>query len=498
MANNDNFIVAVDLGSSKVSAIAGRKQADGAIQVLAFAQEPSEAFIRKGRINNFDKMSSCIANIKKRLEERLKKGVGKMYVGIGGMGMHTTPNTILKTFPEKIKVSQEVVNSIIEENLQVQTQEREILETIPQEYTVDTQRTLEPVGILGARLEGNFLNIITNSATRRQITDCFAEANIEVVDLPISALALASRVTTEPERLSGCVFVDMGAQTTSVAVYSRNILRHLAVIPLGGANITTDIMQAFDIEEKEAEDLKLHYDFAIESIDESEEETFTVSHGRTYKLNELKELVGARLEEIIANVQHQIEYTQMATSQINGGIVLTGGVSKTPGIIEAFKTITKVDKVRLVSNKYLQYRCDRPDFNNDDTYNTAITLIEEGDVNCCSGQLGQENDLFAERQRVESQKAAEAAKREEAEAAKREETAAYEAIKDSRDKDAIGAFLEKYPNSIYAADLRAQIDQIEKEIKDEEERAKKQRRKDERKERWKKFIGKLRNMMDDE
>ena len=119
-------------------------------------------------------------------------------------------------------------------------------------------------------------------------------------------------------------------------------------------------------------------------------------------------------------------------------------------------------------------------------------------MNCCSGQLGQENDLFAERQRVESQKAAEAAKREEAEAAKREETAAYEAIKDSRDKDAIGAFLEKYPNSIYAADLRAQIDQIEKEIKDEEERAKKQRRKDERKERWKKFIGKLRNMMDDE
>ena len=98
MATEDNFIVAIELGSSKVTGVAGRKQPDGAIQVLAFAQEPSTTFIRKGRINNVSKMTQCIISMREKLEQKMQKSISRVYVGIGGMGMQTVANTVARHF----------------------------------------------------------------------------------------------------------------------------------------------------------------------------------------------------------------------------------------------------------------------------------------------------------------------------------------------------------------------------------------------------------------
>ena len=116
MAKEDNFIVAIELGSSKVTALAGRKQPDGAIQVLACAQEPAENFIRKGRINNVNKMTQCITNIKEKLEKKLQKRISHVYVGIGGMGMHTVPNKVLRDFPGKTIVTSEIIERMADTN----------------------------------------------------------------------------------------------------------------------------------------------------------------------------------------------------------------------------------------------------------------------------------------------------------------------------------------------------------------------------------------------
>ena len=102
MATEDNFIVAIELGSSKVTGLVGRKQPDGAIQILASIQEPSASFIRKGRINNLNKMTSCATLIKEKLEKTLKKTISGCYVGVGGMGMHTVENTVVRHFPDKM------------------------------------------------------------------------------------------------------------------------------------------------------------------------------------------------------------------------------------------------------------------------------------------------------------------------------------------------------------------------------------------------------------
>ena len=105
MAAEDKFIVALEIGSSKVTGVAGRKEPDGAIRVLAYAQEPSAAFIRKGSIFNPDKMAQCIKSIKKKLEDKLQKTISQVYVGIEGMGMHTVANSISKNFTEKRIIS---------------------------------------------------------------------------------------------------------------------------------------------------------------------------------------------------------------------------------------------------------------------------------------------------------------------------------------------------------------------------------------------------------
>ena len=136
MAAEDNFYVAIVLGSSKITAVAGRKQPDGAIRVLAYAQEPSGTFIRKGRINNVTKMKQCILNIKEKLEKSLKKSISYTYVGIGGMGMHTVGNTVSRHFAEKTVISQELVDDMLNENKSSASQERDIFEVRSEERRV--------------------------------------------------------------------------------------------------------------------------------------------------------------------------------------------------------------------------------------------------------------------------------------------------------------------------------------------------------------------------
>lgn len=404
MATHDKFIVAVELGSSKVSAVAGEKQPDGAVRILAFAQEPSEDFIRKGRINNIDKFNHCLSNLKKKIESGVSgvsgvsMSVAKAYVGIGGMGMHSVMTSVTKTYPESVKVTEQMVDIIRDENNSHQPADRDVIDVVPQEYKLGLQKTNEPVGILTQSVTGNFLNIVVTAQTKQQIIKYFAESDIEVVELPVAFLALADNMVSDRQKQSGCIFVDMGAQTTSVAIYKGGLLRHLAVIPLGGANITTDIATFCQIDEAEAEDIKLNYNFAIEDIDEEDKEQFTVSDGRVFLVNDLKKLVSARLEEIILNVKYQIELSQLTLPQFLGGIVLTGGVTRTRGIERAYSSVTGIPSSVSVSRGLkLQYRTTgKQDFNKDGSFDCVIALVEKGNENCCGGPIGQPNNLFGE------------------------------------------------------------------------------------------------------
>ena len=405
MATEDNFIVAIELGSSKVTAIAGRKQPDGGIQILAFAQEPSTSFIRKGRINNVSKMTQCVKNMKEKLEQKLQKSISRVYVGIGGMGMHTVGNKVVRHFDSKIEITQEMVDSMNDENRSNGMADREILESIPQEFRLGTQQQLDPVGILSENIEGHYLNIVANSSVREEIRNCFRAAGVALAepDLPITVLAMADAMLTEPEKRSGCVFVDMGSETTSVAVYKNNILRHLAVIPLGGANINRDIC-SLQIEDDEAEQLKLTYGSAVVEENEKTDATITLRDGRTIRQDEFAGLVEARVEEIILNIDNQIALSQYNKSQLIGGLIITGGASHMKGIDKAFTRDTHFEKIRFVRNIRWQLRAtDYPEFNRDGDCNAAIALIDKGDINCCGGTLGQPTPFPAEQEETKKE-----------------------------------------------------------------------------------------------
>lgn len=419
MATEDNFIVAIDLGSSMVTGIAGCKEPDGAIKILAFVQEPSDSFIRRGRVQNVDKLTQCIRNLKKDLEKRLDKSISQVYVGIGGMGMHTVGNSLTKNFPEKVVITQNMVDEMLDINLKSCGGEREILDVVPQEYKVGTQFQLDPVGVLTDRVEGRYLNVVASPDMRQQIENCFRSAGVAIADMPITVQELAETVLSESEKRSGCVFVDMGAETTSVAVYKNNILRHLAVIPLGGANINRDIM-SLQIDEEEAESLKLTYGSARCDCGEEEHAPIVLRDGRNIKYEEFCLLVEARMEEIILNISHQIALSKYDKNQLIGGIIITGGTANIKDIEKAITAHTKFEKLRFVKNLRMTLRTKIADFNKNGSCNAAIALVEQGTQNCCGGSLDSPNNaLFPTAEELKKQQEAEAAAAAEKEAAEK-------------------------------------------------------------------------------
>ena len=253
-----DFIVAIELGSSKVTGIAGQKKPDGSISVLAMAQEESSSFIRKGVVYNIDKTAQALTNIVKKLEGNLKTRITQVFVGVGGQSIRSVKNSIAKDFTESTKITQQMVAELMDSNRSMEYPDQKILDVAELEYKVDANYQIDPVGIQATRLEGNFLNILERKTFFQNLNRCFQTAGIKVADMYLAPLALADAVLTETEKRSGCALVDIGADTTTVSVFWKNVLRHLVVIPLGSNNVTKDIA-SLQMEESEAEAMKIKY-----------------------------------------------------------------------------------------------------------------------------------------------------------------------------------------------------------------------------------------------
>ena len=185
------FIVAIELGSSKMTGIAGQKNLDGSITVLAVVKEESSSFIRKGVVYNIDKTAQCLTNIIKKLENQLKTEIVQVYVGVGGQSIRSVKNVITRDLPAETIVTQDMVIELMDANRNMKYQDQEILDAAVQEYRVDTQYATDPVGIQATRLEGNFLNILERKAFYRNLNKCFETAGINVAEMFLAPLALA-------------------------------------------------------------------------------------------------------------------------------------------------------------------------------------------------------------------------------------------------------------------------------------------------------------------
>ena len=356
-------------------------------------KENSSSFIRKGVVYNIDKTAQCLTSIIRKLENQLKTQITQVYVGVGGQSIRSVRNVITKDLPSETIVTQDMVIELMDSNRSMTYQDQEILDAAVQEYKVGSQLQLDPVGIQATRLEGNFLNILERKAFYRNLNKCFEAANINVAEMYLAPLALADSVLTEAEKRSGCALVDIGADTTTVSVYSKNILRHLAVIPLGSNNITKDIA-TLQMEESDAEKMKLKYGSAYtDNNDIDSDLKYSIDPERQIESRKFIEIVEGRLEEIIENVWYQIpsEYYD----KLLGGIILTGGGSNMKNIEKAFSNHTHVEKIRIAkfvtqtiisNNEMLKAH--------DGTMNTVLGLLAKGDINCAGGAVDLNGDLF--------------------------------------------------------------------------------------------------------
>ena len=390
------FIVAIELGSSKMTGIAGQKNLDGSINVLAVVKESSSSFIRKGVVYNIDKTAQCLTSIIKKLENQLKTEITQVYVGVGGQSIRSVRNIITKDLPSETIVTQDMVIELMDANRNMTYQDQEILDAAVQEYKVGSQLQLDPVGIQTTRLEGNFLNILERKAFYRNLNKCFETAGIRVAEMYLAPLALADSVLTEAEKRSGCVLVDLGADTTTVSVYSKNILRHLAVIPLGGNNITKDIA-TLQMEESDAERMKLKYASAFTDNSEIDNDLkYSIDTERQIESRRFIEIVEGRLEEIIENVWFQVP--SEFYDKLLGGIILTGGGSNMKNIERAFANHTHVEKIRVakfVTQTILSNNEDIKSHNG--MMNTVLGLLAKGDINCAGEGVDPNGDLFSTR-----------------------------------------------------------------------------------------------------
>lgn len=389
MVSTTNIIAAIELGSSKIAGIVGKKNSDGSIQVLACTKEDSSSFIKKGAIFNLDKTEQALKSIVGKLGEKIDGGIAKVYVGISGQSLHAVKHSVTRDLKDETIISQELIDSIRDENNSVSLDDLEILDVAPQEYKVGNSYQVDPVGVQSNAIEGRFLNIIARDTIKKNLEYCFDAAKITIADMYISPLITAQAVLTESEMRSGCALIDFGADTTTISVYKGNLLRFLIVLPIGGNSITRDIA-SLHIEEDEAEDMKLKYGNAYYLEGQEEADAIqTEENGGAIDFFTLNEIVEARAEEIVLNALNQIELSEYG-DRLLSGIVITGGGANLRNIDELIRRKGKINKIRIAKTP----RFDVADHEElkDGTFNTLLGLIEVGKENCYTPKVLEPQD----------------------------------------------------------------------------------------------------------
>jgi len=394
---NDKVIVAVELGSSKISGVAGQIMADGSLKVLAYAGVPSSSCIRHGAVYNLDKTANAIADVVGRLDTILSTKIEKVYVGYNAKGLKSVISRVEHQFDEETVVSQEVIDDMFQQCSEIEYDGYVNLFQESQEYVVDNKRGTEtdPMGVACRSLEGNYLNILLKKQVADYIAQCFMAAQVDIVDGYVAPMVQADAVLTEDDRQQGCVLVDYGADTTTVSVYKNGLLRFLRVIPLGSSLITRDLSTILKIEPEQAEQLKCTYGLCNLIGSQDNDETIVINE-RKVALKEIGDIIEARNEEIIRNVCAQIKASGYS-EVLYAGIVLTGGGSQLRQLDQVFvKLMPSMRKPRVATEPACGVVWNEPRWKRGDGSQLALlSVLAKGDENCCELKPMDEIDKLA-------------------------------------------------------------------------------------------------------
>jgi cell division protein FtsA len=329
---SQKLVVALDIGTTKVCAIAGYRNEYDKIEVVGMGTDVSEG-VTRGVVANIDKTVKAIRDAIQKAERQCKRKFKTVHVGIAGQHIKSLHHHgLLVRNDYNTEISEQDVDKLIKDMYKlVLPPGDKILHVIPQEFTVDDEQDiLDPIGMSGIRLEANF-HIITGQITAsRNILKCVEKVGLEVADMTLEPIASASAVLSDEEKEAGIALVDIGGGTTDITIFKEGIIRHTAVIPFGGNMITKDIQEGCTVMLDQAEKLKVKFGSALaDEIYDNRIITIPGLRGREPKeISEknLARIIQSRVEEIFDFIYWEIQRSGY-DKKLFGGLVLTGGGS---------------------------------------------------------------------------------------------------------------------------------------------------------------------------
>lgn len=346
MSKKQPVIVGLDIGTTKVVAIAGRKNEYGKLEILGFGRADS-AGVSHGVVMNIEQ---CIRSIEQAVEKCLQSNpdldIKEVYVGIAGQHIKS-----LQTRGDRVRTNTEDEISKEDIDLLVRDQYKtyipagdQIIDIIPQEFIVDsTPSVLDPVGMSGVKIGANFHIITGDRNAIRNIKRCVDKSDLNTRDLVLQPLASAAAVMNDEDLEAGVAIVDIGGGTTDMAVFYDGILKHTAVIPYAGVNITNDIRNGLGVLKAQAEQMKVQFGKAL--ADEANENAYITIPGlrglppKEISVKNLAHIIQARMQEILDYVVYHLKQIDL-DKRLYGGIILTGGGAQLDHIIQLTEYVT--------------------------------------------------------------------------------------------------------------------------------------------------------------
>ncbi len=334
----NEMIVGLDIGTSKVAAVVGEINQDGEIEIVGLGTHPSRG-LKKGVVVNIE---STVESIKRAVEEAELMAdcqVHSVYAGIAGSHIRSLNSHGMVAIKDKREVTLSDVERVIDAARAVAIPaEQEILHILPQEFIIDQQEGIrEPVGMSGIRLDAKVHLVTAAESAVQNIEKCVRRCGLEVDDIILEQLASSYAVLTEDEKELGVCLVDIGGGTTDVAVFADGAIKHSSVIPIAGDQVTNDIAHAFRTPTQYAEELKVKYACALGKLTHPDDSIEVQSVGdrpaRRLSRQALASVVEPRYEELLEFVHKELKHSGFLET-LGAGLVLTGGSARMEGAIE--------------------------------------------------------------------------------------------------------------------------------------------------------------------
>ncbi|MBD5334149.1 MAG: hypothetical protein HDR96_01945 [Bacteroides sp.] len=333
----EKYIVALEIGSSKIKGAIGIVDPSGSLSVKAVEEEKLTDSVRYGCILNIRETTDAIRNVINRLEQREpQRKITSVYVSVGGRSLMSQDIEVERHLPSEMEITNEIIADMTKEALEYKFQERTIIGVSPKEFRVDNFPANRVVGMFGSYITAR-LNLI--SCRSRLMTNLKVvldeRMHLAINDFFVRPLIEADLVLFPEEKRKGCMLVDCGADTTTVAIFKNGVLTYLSTIPMGSRHITLDITALNYLEER-AEDLKIEGGNAVSQSDPA-----SAYRGVGVDFNQINNYVSARAGEIIANINEQIKYAGLDSGKL-GSIILVGRGSKLRGFDTRLEKVTNL------------------------------------------------------------------------------------------------------------------------------------------------------------